>query len=252
MKREPESSGERSGFFVVVSLVEAEPLRVSRGWPGPMHRDALDRFGHQQVVISIRAVNREPDGHARAIGEQAAFRSALGAIGWIGAGFFPRPAAPSSSRRPSRATSSRCLLSRRRPRVLDARTRETPRRRAIRESADRRRRTSRSPLHQGHSIDSPYEAQRRSRPLHRDRERAGCGSRAGVPAEAVGALPSSPTTSREAASDLCSRSTNSWTSTSRPNRASRNFLTRSTSKPTLRSRPTEIGSKGQCTPPCWR
>jgi hypothetical protein len=51
-------------------------------------------------VISIRAVNREPDGYARAIGEQAAFRSALGAIGWIGAGFFPRPAAPSSSRRP--------------------------------------------------------------------------------------------------------------------------------------------------------
>ena len=247
MKREPESNGERSGFLVIVSFVEAEPLRVSSGWPRPTYRDALDRFGHELVVILIGAVNREPDGHARAIGEQAAFRSALGAIGWVGAGFFPRPAAPSSSRRPSRATSSRCPWSRRRPRVLGARIRGTPRRRAIRESAYRRRRTSRSPLHRGHSIDSPYEAQRRSRPLHRDRERAGCGSREGVPAEAVGALPSSPTTSREVSSDLCSRS-RSWTSTSRPNRASRNFLTRSSSKPTLRSRPTEIGSKQSAMP----
>src|SRR5450432_1837243 len=46
MKREPESDSEGAGLLVVVALVEAEPLRVSRGWPRATHRDALDRFGH--------------------------------------------------------------------------------------------------------------------------------------------------------------------------------------------------------------
>ena len=82
-----------------------------------------------------------PDRHAAAVGQQAALHPALAAVGRVGAGFFPRPAAPWSSPRPSPARPSRCPAARRRPAAPRPELPQTPRPRSTPGSAGAPRRT---------------------------------------------------------------------------------------------------------------
>ena len=242
MERETRCGSNGTSLIVVVSLVEAESLRRRTGRSRPRHRDALYRLGHELVVIAIRAINREADGNARAIGEEAALGSVLAAIRWVGSGPFPPRAEPWSWRRPVKASSTLCLWRRRKPRDLGARIRGRPRHRAIREICGRPTSTNRFLSHPRHSTDSQSAARRRSRPSHCDREPEGGGIQADVRAEAAIVAPSWPKVHRSASNLRHARSF-PWTTTRWPIHRARNFLTIHRAAVPSRSYPTEIGSK---------
>ena len=197
VQREPESGGQLADLVVVVALVEAQSLRVGLRWGGPPDRNAVDRFSEELVVVPICAIDREAEGDARCVRQQAALGSVLGAVGWIWAGFFPRLAAPLSSRRPSPTTSSRSPSAGRTRGALDARTRGTRPRPPTRRTVGAPRSSCRCPWRSGRSMDSPSGARTESPPWHCGRALAGCGSPAGALAWAAAAAPSCPRGHRE-------------------------------------------------------
>jgi hypothetical protein len=54
-------------FLVVVSLVQADALRLLRGRFGTLDRDLVQRALQQLVIVAVRAVVIEPDGDARTL-----------------------------------------------------------------------------------------------------------------------------------------------------------------------------------------
>jgi hypothetical protein len=67
----------------------------------PMHpssrldtwRHTLQCRLHQLHVMAIGAFYYQPDRDARSLSQQTSLDAAFGAVAWIGAGFFPHPAA---------------------------------------------------------------------------------------------------------------------------------------------------------------
>ncbi len=74
----------------------------------PLGGDALQGSRQQLHVMPVRPVHRHPDRYPVAFGGQAAFDPTLSSVGRVGSGFFPRPKGPWSSRRPPKASPSRC------------------------------------------------------------------------------------------------------------------------------------------------
>lgn len=193
---EAELVDERVDLGVVVALVETQALRTMLRGSWTSKRDALESLTRELEVDTVRAVDRQPDGDARRFGQQAPFAAALGPIGWIGPGFFPLRAAPSTAPRPWTASSSRYLrtcrslaesaptLSRRRP----------PR--STRETVDAPKNSNRCPSSAAHSTDSPFAARTESRSEHHDRVRGGCGNPADAWAAAATAVRSLPKAGR--------------------------------------------------------
>lgn len=242
MQRETRRDSYGSGFGVVVALVETEPLGLRAGRPRAFHRDAYDGLGHELVVVSVCAVNREPDGNARAIGEEAALGSVLAAIRRIRPGLFPPREGPWSSPRPAKASSSRRPSHRRRPGVPGARTRGRRQRRATREICDTPTSRNKSPSRPMRSTGSRSGARRGLLPWHRGRGPADGDIKVDVTDAWAAVAPLGPTGHRSGSNFWRSMQLSSAT-TRQPNRQVCNFSTCSMCYCTFRSRPTEIGSK---------
>src|SRR6195952_174500 len=193
MQGKGECLGQGSRLVIVEALVEAEMLRTATARPGPLDGDRFQGLAHQLVVIAVRAIDDGTERHAAAISGARAFDPALSAICWIGAGFFPHPAALSPSPHPMPATSSRCRPGHHRPAGLHARTPRTRRPESIPENAGAPRRTSRYLSPSARSTGIPSAARRRSRPSPRGPAHADCGSPTGAWAEVAAAFPSRPT-----------------------------------------------------------
>jgi hypothetical protein len=170
VKREARCNSDGAGLGVVLALVKTEPLRMRARGPRTVHRDARDGIGHELVVVAIRTVNREADGNARAIGEEAAFGPVLAAVRRVGPGLFPPRVGPWSSTRPAKASSSRRPSHRRRPEGPGARTRGRRHSRATRQICDTPRRRNRFQLRPRHSTGSRSATRRGSLPWRCGRE----------------------------------------------------------------------------------
>lgn len=74
---------------VIVSLVEAHPLRFFLGRFGTLDDDGVQRRLGEFHIVAVRAVNRETNRDAVAFRQQASFHPALAPVGRIGPDFFP-------------------------------------------------------------------------------------------------------------------------------------------------------------------
>ncbi len=101
MGRKAELAQDVAHFVVVIPFVQTHPWRLLFAWLRTLNYDAFDRWSHQFHIVAIGSLNRQTDGDAMPLGEQATFHSALAPVGGIGAGFFPRPMGLWSSPRPS-------------------------------------------------------------------------------------------------------------------------------------------------------
>src|SRR5215510_14918194 len=102
-------------LLIVITFVETHPLGSLGGGIGPLDGDALDGLTRQLEVIAIGPIHCETDGHAAAVGEQAALRADFAAVGRILAHLFPPQAGLWSWRHPSPATPNQCLARRHMP-----------------------------------------------------------------------------------------------------------------------------------------
>jgi hypothetical protein len=69
VRRQVVGSDGLADFLVVIGPVQAEALRLLRGWLGSLDRDRVERAFQQLVVVAVRAVVIEPDRDARALRE---------------------------------------------------------------------------------------------------------------------------------------------------------------------------------------
>src|SRR4051794_2067897 len=115
MECEAELLGKAPRLSVVEALVETDMVRRLWVRPRPMHRNCLKRLPHERVIVSVGTVDDHAERNAAGVGQHGALDPALAAVGWIAAGFFPRPTEPSPSPHRVPAKSSRCRRTRRRP-----------------------------------------------------------------------------------------------------------------------------------------
>src|SRR3974377_2469926 len=80
---------------------------------GATQRNAVERCAEEFLIVAVRAVNRQAQWHAAAIGQHRSFDTRLAPIGRVWAGFFPRPREPWWSPRRDFATSIGCRAARR-------------------------------------------------------------------------------------------------------------------------------------------
>ena len=95
-------------FRVVVPFVQTHPLRALLRRAGAFDYQAVHGLLDQLHVMPIGARHSQADRDPLGFGQQAAVDAPFGAVGRMGAGFFPRRAALSSSLPPysTRATRS--------------------------------------------------------------------------------------------------------------------------------------------------
>jgi len=96
-------------FLIVVAFVQTHPLRVVLGRTWPLHYQALYGLLNQSHVMPIGPCHGQADRYAVSFGQQAAFDTALGAVGGIGPRFFPLQEELLSSPHPCSASSSLAL-----------------------------------------------------------------------------------------------------------------------------------------------
>lgn len=141
----PSSAGCGANGFGVVPLVGAEMLPLAGRRPRTLHGDAGERFGHQLLVMHIRAADGDCERHAGGVDEDRSFDAQFAPIGRVGAGFFPRPAAPWSAPRPNSATASQSRPARHTRPEPDATASRTSRSRSTPESSREWRCPNRTP-----------------------------------------------------------------------------------------------------------
>src|SRR5215469_1261983 len=114
--REPELLHDLPYFVEVIAFVQTQPLRFLDAGLGPVGvgRYALQGGAGQFHVVAVGPVHGHADGDALGLDQQAALDALLGPIRGVLARLFPPRGAPWSCTRPSTATTSRCLCSRRR------------------------------------------------------------------------------------------------------------------------------------------
>lgn len=71
------ADGELADVVVVVSLVEAEPLRLLLGGDRPRQRDRLKRLPEELLVVAVSAVLRDPNRDPGSLGQERALRPPL-------------------------------------------------------------------------------------------------------------------------------------------------------------------------------
>src|SRR6476620_200765 len=95
---------------IIITLVQAEVLGAffERLLPVLLHFlwNALKGGSSEFHVVAVGPVDDQAHGHALRFGQQTALGSTLGAVGWIGPGFFPLPRAPWSLLHPSTSIST--------------------------------------------------------------------------------------------------------------------------------------------------
>ena len=91
----------------VVAFIQAHTLGVGLDWaPVADTGHAVHRGPHQFHVVAVGPVHRQTHRNALGFGQQATFDAPLAWVGGVGAGFFPRPGAIWSGRRPCSPNSS--------------------------------------------------------------------------------------------------------------------------------------------------
>ena len=196
VRGEFEGGYERSRLLVVVTLVEAEVLRIQSRGLGSSNGDAVDRLTQKLEVVDVRARDGEANRNSVRFRQQTALAAALGAIGRIGPGFFPHRAAPSTSLRPSTATPSRRRRTGRRNAAPEPRLSRTRRARSTRQNVDGLMSSSRCPSHSARSIGSRCGARTRSHSWLCDQAPVCGGSRADDPFRAPAKAARFPTKGR--------------------------------------------------------
>src|ERR1043165_3553691 len=96
-------------FVIVVAFTHERPPGRGGDRTGPLHGYALEGGAGHFEIMAIRAVHRQPDGHAMAVGENAALGAALAAVRGVLADLFPPQGEFCLSRRPSPAIPKPCL-----------------------------------------------------------------------------------------------------------------------------------------------
>jgi len=179
--------------IVVVSFVQAHALRMIPRRLGTFDGHALQGGFHHFGVVPVGTVNRQSNRNSRSFGQHATFDAVFGSIRGVGAGFFPRPTGPWSSRRPSTAKTSRCLSVRRTPVGLGPRASEKPRRRSISGTTDGPPNSNRFRWRLARSIGSPSVTRRRPHSWPSGQALADCGSPADGACQLATTVRSSPT-----------------------------------------------------------
>src|SRR6185503_9943697 len=93
-------------FLIVIPFVQTQALRALLGRAWAFHHQTVHGLFDQLHIMPIGARDHQTDRHSVGFGQQAAFDATLGAVGGIGARFFPPRAALSSSPHPCSASSS--------------------------------------------------------------------------------------------------------------------------------------------------
>jgi hypothetical protein len=88
-RREPELVQQVSHLVVILAFVQTQPLRGFGGGVRPFHRYAFDGLARQLAIMPIRAGYGQPEWHATAVGEDAAFGAQLAAVRGVLAHLFP-------------------------------------------------------------------------------------------------------------------------------------------------------------------
>ena len=150
-----------SHLVKVVAFIQAHTLGLV--WTGrrSRHGQAVHRGPHQFHVMTVRPVHRQTHRNALGFGQQATLDPAFAAVSGVGAGFFPRPRAIWSWRRPYSANSSPAPSVRHSVPVPPATAPRTPQRQPIPESAGGRWTRSRCPWRPAPSTGSQCAARRR-------------------------------------------------------------------------------------------
>src|SRR5262245_29969359 len=91
MGREAKLRQQFPHFVIVIPFVQTHPLRGLGRWVGPLYGDAFNGLPSQLEIIPIRAIHGQTDGHAMAVGEDAAFGADFAAIRGVLAHLFPPP-----------------------------------------------------------------------------------------------------------------------------------------------------------------
>jgi len=164
MGRITELSDQISHRVIIITFVQTHPLWILFVGLGTLDRNTLQRRLNQFAVMPIGAVNRQANGYATGFGQQTALNAFFGPIRRIRAGFFPRPAGLWSSRRPSTATTSRCLsIHRNLPKPFPTAS-KTPQPGSILETVSERCCWNKSPFRLMRSIGNRFAGRKRFRP----------------------------------------------------------------------------------------
>ena len=97
MQGELKLPGQVPHLRLVVALVQAEPSWVLAGGAWPLDADIFQSFPRQLVIVAVGSGGDHAQWKALGFGDHTAFGAALGPVGGVGAGFFPRPREPWSS-----------------------------------------------------------------------------------------------------------------------------------------------------------
>ena len=109
-----------------ISFVQAEVLPAASWRTRTGHWDGVQSFGSQFLVMSVRAGDRDAQGHAPTIGEHRTLDAQFATIGRVFACLFPPRGAPWSSLRRCFANPTGCLSTRRTPGARPATAGEKP------------------------------------------------------------------------------------------------------------------------------
>lgn len=126
----------RANVLGVVTFVKADVLVSVAGWLWAFNWNAVEGRLKKFHVVRVSAADLDTQRYSATISKHRAFGSKLAAIGWVFAGFFPRPAVTWSSLRQRFANSTGCLLVRRSPTARPSTTCERRLLPAILESND--------------------------------------------------------------------------------------------------------------------
>jgi hypothetical protein len=160
----PQRSQECTHLVKVIPFVQTQVVRAVQRRPWSSHGNAFDRLPHQLEVVDVRSRDGQSHRNAVSFDQQTSLGAGFGSIRGIRAGFFPRPAAISSSPRPCSATTSPDLSVRRTPPTRFATASQTHRPRAIPETVGARSNWNKGPWRSRHSIDTPSAPQRALHP----------------------------------------------------------------------------------------
>jgi hypothetical protein len=157
VRREAKLFIQFSHFVVVVAFILTDALGFFLRGRGSLHLNVLECFSNHFHVVTIGSLNRHADRNAVRFSQDASFCSVLPTICRVWTGFFPRPTAPLTLRRPSPARTNPTFQVRHSKAAPVA---KTPGRRQLEptpEIADRLRSKNRCRYHLMNSIDTPCE-----------------------------------------------------------------------------------------------
>jgi len=100
--------------FRHIAFVQTKMLFATAQRLRPAHGHRKQRGAKQLEIMGVCGGNGHADRHAASVGHDRSLHAQLTAIRRVFTGFFPRPAAILSSRRPPLATATRCRVAHRR------------------------------------------------------------------------------------------------------------------------------------------